>query len=84
MVDVFKGRMFYSDEEIVGHLRERCKSERERRDVKDTNITSTISSLRKEVPARLASRKIKEVLINSQPIIRQLPKVGEVLIQLVH
>ena len=59
------------------------KSERER-DVKDTNITSTIGSLKKEVPSRLAHRKSKEVLINSQLIIRQLTQVGVVLIHLVY
>ena len=34
-VDVYKRRMLYSDEELVDYFRERYKSERERRDVKD-------------------------------------------------
>ena len=38
MVDVFKGRMLYSDEELEGHLRERYKSERERRERERRNV----------------------------------------------
>ena len=45
-----------------------------------TNITSTIGSLKKEELSRLAHLISKEVIINSQIIIRQLPQVGEVLI----
>ena len=73
MVNVYKKRLLYSDEELEGHLRGRYKSKRERRDVKDTNITSTIGSLNKEVLSRLAHQKRKEVVIKSQLIIRQVP-----------
>ena len=50
--------MLYSDEELEGHLREKYKYEREGRDVKDTNIASTIGSLKRDID--LHTGKVKK------------------------
>ena len=57
IVALYQGRELNFEEELEGCLRERYRVERERRGATDTNVTSTVEALKREVLSRLSHRE---------------------------
>ena len=75
-------RGVFTGEEVEAAIKERYREARSEREVKDTNVSNSVRSMKEEVMTQLGARRCKDVFIVEQLLIEQPFQMVELLLHL--
>ena len=82
-IEMFTKRVFYREEEIEKILQEQYRVSREKQGARDTNVTQSVRTMKREVQQHLDHERTRDEMINVELLIQQWPSMGELIMHLV-